>query len=105
MAIFQTADAARSQKILNYTNPYILSTTETLAVIMRGFFLLRKKGLFTNPDFKILCEPPFKNFFLHLSFEVGGCPILNPLHFLYRGHNNHFTSCTGFLHNLSPYSL
>jgi hypothetical protein len=47
-----------------------------------------------------LSSRQFKEFLLHLSSEVGGCPILNP-HFLYRGHPDHFTTYTTFLYHLA----
>jgi hypothetical protein len=104
IATVQTSGSASSQKSLNYVAPYVVSTTETLMVVMREFYYLRRKALVTQEDYQLLSSREFKDFLLHLSSEMGGCPILNPLHFLYRGHPDHFTAYTTFLQKISKYS-
>jgi hypothetical protein len=104
IATVQTSGSASSQKSLDYVVPYIVSTTETLVVMMREFYYLHRKQISTNRDYKILIDPKFKDFLLHLSSEVGGRPILNPLHFLYMGHPDHFTAYTTFLDKVASFS-
>lgn len=103
IATVQTAGAAASQKSYDYCVPFVISTTETLCVIMREIAHLKKQYDISNPDYQVLTSPNFKAFLLHLSSEIGGCPILNPLHFLYRGHPDHFTAYTTYLHTLAPW--
>jgi hypothetical protein len=64
---------------------------------MREVNMLYKHGLITHAQFSVMTDSSFKDFLLHLSSEVGGCPVLNPIHFLYRGHPDHFTTYTTFL--------
>jgi hypothetical protein len=104
IATVQTSGSASSQKSLNYVIPYVVSTTETLVVIMRELFLIKTKGKISSADYKVMMLKSFKEFLLRLSSEMGGCPILNPLHFLYRGHPDHLTAYTTFLHITRKYS-
>ncbi|PNF27492.1 hypothetical protein B7P43_G04288 [Cryptotermes secundus] len=77
ISTMQTSGSAASQKALDYCVPYVVSTTETLCVIMREITHLKKQYKINNPDFQVLTSPRFKEFLLHLSSEVGGCPILD----------------------------
>jgi hypothetical protein len=102
IATVQTSGSTSSQKSLDYCVPYVVSTRETLCVIMREITFLRKHGHLTKSQFAKMSSFSFKYFLLHISSEVGGCPILNPIHFLYRGHPDHFTTYTTSLHKTAP---
>jgi hypothetical protein len=98
ISTIQTSGSASSQKSLDYCVPYVVSTTETLCVIMREFCHMKNQKKLSDAQLKQMTDLSFKEFLLHMSSEIGGCPILNPIHFLYRGHPDHFTTYTTYLH-------
>jgi hypothetical protein len=102
-ATVQTSGAPSSQKSLNYVVPYVVSTTETLTVVMREIHYIHQKNLITKKEYRTLTTKSFKDFLMHLSSVVGGCSILNPLHFFYQGHPDHFTAYTSYLHLTAMY--
>uniref|UniRef100_A0AAT9JA31 RNA-directed RNA polymerase L n=1 Tax=Macrotermes bellicosus lispivirus 1 TaxID=3133480 RepID=A0AAT9JA31_9MONO len=105
IATLQTAGMACSQKSYDLLTPYFLCTVEVLMTICRDALHLnrmRKIGTQTYEYFKTIA---FKEFILCLSSDIGGCPLLSMISFLYRGHPDPLTTYTTWLHSLSKKSL
>jgi hypothetical protein len=90
----QTAGSSCAQKSYDVLTPYLLSCIEALMIIIRETRAMFFKRWISKEQCTIVLSSLFKDFVLVMSSDVGGCPILNVLAFLYRGHPDPLTTYT-----------
>lgn len=101
IATLQTAGMACSQKSYDIITPYFICTVEVLMTICRDVLHFCNQKLIDKRTFEYFTTIAFKEFILCLSSDVGGCPLLSFISFLYRGHPDPLTTYTTWLHLLS----
>jgi hypothetical protein len=94
ISTLQTAESSCAQKSYDVLTPYLLSCIEAPMIIIRETRAMYLKKWISNKQCTIVLTALFKDFVLVMSSDVGGCPILNVLAFLYRGHPDPLTTYT-----------
>lgn len=97
ISTLQTAGMACSQKSYDICTPYFLSTVEVLMVVLRDILHMHSTRYLTTEVVETSKTLGFKQFLLCLSSDVGSCPLLSFLSFLYRGHPDPLTTYTTWL--------
>ncbi|QQM16270.1 putative replicase [Jimsystermes virus] len=100
VSTLQTAGMACSQKSYDLITPYYLCTTEALLVISRDIYRLCQMKKLPKNVLSHTESLSFKEFLLCLSSDVGACPLLSLISFLYRGHPDPLTTYTTWLNLL-----
>uniref|UniRef100_A0AAT9JFS1 RNA-directed RNA polymerase L n=1 Tax=Macrotermes subhyalinus lispivirus 1 TaxID=3133482 RepID=A0AAT9JFS1_9MONO len=101
VATLQTAGMACSQKSYDIITPYFLCTVEVLMTICRDALHLNRMRKITAQSYEYFKTVAFKEFILCLCSDIGACPLLSFLSFLYRGHPDPLTTYTTWLYKLS----
>uniref|UniRef100_A0AAT9JQ10 RNA-directed RNA polymerase L n=1 Tax=Macrotermes natalensis lispivirus 1 TaxID=3133481 RepID=A0AAT9JQ10_9MONO len=101
VATLQTAGMACSQKSYDIVTPYFLCTVEVLMTICRDALHLSRMRKITTQTLEYFKTVAFKEFLLCLCSDIGACPLLSFISFLYRGHPDPLTTYTTWLHLLS----
>ncbi|QMP82349.1 RNA-dependent RNA polymerase [Isopteran arli-related virus OKIAV103] len=92
VSTLQTAGMACSQKSYDIITPYFLCTVEALMVIARDIGKMVSKKELPKNTTATTETILFKEFLLCLSSDIGCCPILSLIAFLYRGHPDPLTT-------------
>jgi len=97
ISTLQTSGMACSQKSYDICTPYYLSTVEVLMTILRDIHRMYQSKILNQKLYETSKTISFKEFLLSLSSDIGSCPILSFISFLYRGHPDPLTTYTTYL--------
>ncbi|UUW06592.1 VP1 [Cat Tien Hospitalitermes Lispi-like virus] len=101
VSTLQTAGMSCSQKSYDIVASYHMCTVEALMVISRDIYKMNISKRIPRNLAAYADTISFKEFLLCLSSDVGSCPLMSLISFLYRGHPDPLTTYTTWLSLLS----